>query len=280
MTNINDVTIKPIYLYFCPINNSLLESEAEVLTALLSQDELAKVRRRKMLKQRDQALLVRGILRLLLSKHSHIAPDQWCFEYGDKGKPRLTAALQRQAKLDFNISHSGDYLLVGIAAETNSPLEFGVDIERERSRTDIYPILNHYFADNEVTQLMALDEGYRRQRFFDLWALKEAYIKAKGLGLALSLQSFYFDFEHQLQSQLELKSLQQEQEHQEINLMTGIRLVTEQGSDAPSRQWSIALGRLNECYRFAIAMNSSEKECRLLACKLDISELLTLPLNR
>lgn len=41
---------------------------------------------------------------------------------------------------------------------------------------------------------MALPGQFRLERFYALWALKEAYIKARGLGLAIPLADFSFDF--------------------------------------------------------------------------------------
>ncbi|MCL1138584.1 eicosapentaenoate biosynthesis 4'-phosphopantetheinyl transferase PfaE [Shewanella pneumatophori] len=151
--------------------------------------------------------MVRGYLRALLSQHSEIRPNEWRFEYGDKGKPRLSDAQFAQTGVHFNVSHSGDWLLVGICTADNkgasqaskeetdsASIEFGVDIERCRNSTNIHSILSHYFSESEKRALLALPEALQRDRFFDLWALKESYIKAKGLGLALSLKSFAFDF--------------------------------------------------------------------------------------
>ncbi|UXM83599.1 4'-phosphopantetheinyl transferase superfamily protein [Shewanella seohaensis] len=130
-------------------------------------------------------------------------PQDWCFEYGAKGKPSLNHEQFLSTGIEFNLSHSGDWLLIALAqdddkgenANTAQPrLGLGVDIERARASTHIYPILNHYFSAIETEGLLALEgEDAQRQRFFDLWALKESYIKATGLGLAQSLKSFGFD---------------------------------------------------------------------------------------
>nr|ABF00130.1 polyunsaturated fatty acid synthase [Pseudoalteromonas sp. DS-12] len=187
----------------------------------LSSDERAKVQRYKFPKARHNGLIVRAFLRAVLSQHSdertyipfgEIRPNEWRFEYGDKGKPRLCHCQFAKTGVHFNLSHSGEWLMVAICTADNKgakqeskeeddrnervcrpqAIEFG-DIERERNSTNIHPILSHYFSEAETRTLFALPEALQRQRFFDLWAVKESYIKAKGLGLALSLKSFAFD---------------------------------------------------------------------------------------
>ncbi|GIU51439.1 4'-phosphopantetheinyl transferase [Shewanella sairae] len=204
-----------ISLYFCPLTIEECDDQAsELLKSWLPEDELVKVDRYIKQEVKIQGLLVRGYLRALLSQHSDLLPNEWCFEYGDKGKPRLTDTQFKQTGIHFNLSHSGDWLLVGICvpnAEKRNNLdavEFGVDIERCRSSTNIHAILSHYFSEPEKAALLALPAELQRERFFDLWALKESYIKAKGLGLALSLKSFAFDFSPALEASLTVNSWQ------------------------------------------------------------------------
>jgi phosphopantetheine--protein transferase-like protein len=130
-----------------------------------------------------------------LALHSTFSPEQWQFDYGKQGKPELTAAQYAQTGLNFNLSHSGDWLLIAVLqAPTHSKrYALGVDIEHRRDSTNIHTILKRYFAEPEITDLLALDASKQRDRFFDLWALKESYIKACGKGLAMVLASFSFD---------------------------------------------------------------------------------------
>ncbi|PKH54911.1 4-phosphopantetheinyl transferase [Shewanella sp. Choline-02u-19] len=268
-----------VNLYFCPLSSSLIKSEiAATVRSWLPQDEIDKVDRYIQQTAKVQGLMVRGYLRALLSHHGKLQPDEWQFEYGEKGKPRLTQAQFERTGIDFNLSHSGDWLLLAIHQQpvedkVPSTLELGVDIERCRTSTNIHSILNHYFSEPETAALLALPNELQRDRFFDLWALKESYIKAKGLGLALSLKSFGFDLSTMEQRILALKS----SEHTKFGqLKSGFsqQMVFKQGvalqlfssktevmvaatNDTlveEAANWHCALGHLDDDYRFAISV--------------------------
>jgi len=94
-------------------------------------------------------------------------------QYTEHGRPYL------EANVDFNISHSGEYILCAVAGGTR----VGIDIE------EIKPV---DFTD--FTDLMSQDQ-WRQIResdgplksFFTFWAIKESIIKADGRGLSIPL---------------------------------------------------------------------------------------------
>lgn len=199
----NEPLVSEVHLYLLPLA-AINSSQRALLLKCLNDDEQAKVGRYQP-KSRNNALIVRAGLRHVLSLHgtlshtlalhSRLSPEQWQFDYGKQGKPELTAAQYAQTGINFNLSHSGDWLLIGVlqAPAHGKRYALGVDIERRRDSTNIHTILKRYFAEPEITDLLALDASKQRDRFFDLWALKESYIKACGKGLAMVLASFSFD---------------------------------------------------------------------------------------
>ena len=69
----------------------------------------------------------------------------------------------------------------------------GVDVESVEAREADVDGLDRYFAPEESAALRSLPPAARRRRFFELWTLKESYIKARGLGLAIALDAFRFE---------------------------------------------------------------------------------------
>jgi len=59
-------------------------------------------------------------------------------------------------------------------------------------RVDIDRLVPTVFSERERSELALLDAIGQRRRFFELWTLKEAYIKAVGMGLALPLRAITF----------------------------------------------------------------------------------------
>lgn len=284
-----------IALFFIPLEGISAELQTQAMV-WLSEDERAKVARYRAPKAQMNALLVRAALRAVLStvlstvlpknasaSAQSLHPKDWCFEYGPRGKPSLTASQWQQTGLDFNVSHSGDWLLIGVtkALKARSVL-FGVDIERSRPKTDIYPILNHYFSPQETATLLTLaDEPSQRQRFFDLWALKESYIKATGLGLAQSLKSFSFDlkpFEQLVAESVELRCQDAAlmQSCGVANLLSVYPNIPLQTIDASSWYWQTYFGRLTEEYRFAVSLGHTAHAALPMGLTAQLSSIETL----
>ena len=281
-------SVSLIQLWFCPLtqlNNS--DNLTNQLKFFLSEDELAKVARYRQQEMKTRALYVRSLLRVILSRYAPIPPEQWQFNYGPKGKPELIAEQRSQTGIEFNLSHSGDYLLIGVIISEEENVQLGVDIEHARTSTDIDPILNHYFSAQEVTALLELPKALQRQRFFDLWALKESYIKATGQGLAKSLKSFGFDLSEAKSGSLLIQTTDPElclypnDLNKQVKLYSGIapNFIENSVNSLASQQtkqenWQTCLGRLDKDYRFAVTLGSNSRTMKLEATLTQPNELL------
>ncbi|MDH6019490.1 4'-phosphopantetheinyl transferase family protein [Vibrio splendidus] len=237
----------------------------------LTADEIAKVERYRMPSSQIQALYVRNYLRKVLSRYSDLMPEAWRFEYGEKGKPSLVVEQQLKTGLNFNISHSKEHLLIAVCQIEGKQVQLGVDIEHARSSTNIDSIMKHYFSDKELADLLELSKEEQRERFFDLWALKESYIKATGKGLATSLRSFSFEFSNLTEQTLPIHASDfQPNLQDEIRLYREIRLDSGIGLDLDSYQqddistdWQCCLGRLDDQYRFAVTLGGASLPMQL-----------------
>lgn len=156
--------------------------------ALLSPDELDRRSRYRFARDRRRYLLTRALARTVLSRYRPVPPEEWAFEAGPRGRPAI-ASPRLEPGLQFNLSHSADLVMMGVTAGR----ALGVDVESIDAREADVGRLDRYFAPRESAALRALPPAARRQRFLQLWTLKESYIKARGLGLAIALDAFSFE---------------------------------------------------------------------------------------
>lgn len=156
--------------------------------ALISEDERARQGRFRFARDRRRYLVTRAMARTVLSRYAAVRPQDWTFSTGPHGRPAISAA-QALPPLEFNISHSADVVMLGITSNR----ALGIDVENVEAREADIDGLDRYFAPEESAGLLSLPASARRRRFFDLWTLKESYIKARGMGLAIPLDHFRFE---------------------------------------------------------------------------------------
>ena len=168
-----------------PIETKAAVGELTRLRPVLSTDEEARAARFHFPKDRQRYLAAHGLLRVLLGRYLGQQPHQLRFDDGAHGKPFL-AGPPSPSDLFFNISHSGDWIVVGVTRGR----EIGVDVERVRSSLAWRDIAGRFFAPMELAQLRALPASAQLRAFFDGWVRKEAYLKATGWGLAQALDEF------------------------------------------------------------------------------------------
>ena len=151
--------------------------------ALLSADERTRAARFRFEADAVRFTVARACLRQILAAYLDIDPRALVFGYGPNGKPFLA---DPRTTLVFNLSHSGELALYGVAWNCR----IGIDIERCRSITDSERLAEQVFAMAERVQLASVPADGRAKAFFDGWTRKEAFIKALGAGLACPLDTF------------------------------------------------------------------------------------------
>jgi len=157
------------------LSTQLAPTERPIYENVLSLSERQAAARFRFEADRERSVVSRGGLRWILSTYCGLPPNELNFQTAKHGKPTLLGV---PSALDFNVSHSGDYVLIGVT--TGIPC--GVDIERSNSRVRERDIARRFFCPREVEWLNRTDRGFLR-----LWTMKEAIIKAVGRGLSIPL---------------------------------------------------------------------------------------------
>lgn len=111
----------------------------------------------------------------------YVLPDWQENHHFDLDKDNWLNLIGPQAAwVDFNLSHSGEW----VACAVGLHCQLGVDIESPRRRRSYRALAAEYFAESESRQLAELPEEQCRQRFYELWTLKESYLKTRKLGIS------------------------------------------------------------------------------------------------
>jgi 4'-phosphopantetheinyl transferase len=114
-----------------------------------------------------------------------MAPAALEFVIGEHGKPEL--AHEAHAGVRFNLSHTKGLVACGVTQSD----DLGVDVEQIERKLEVDSLARSVFSDDEQAALALLDGAVRRERFFQHWTLKEAYVKAMGRGISLPLRSLH-----------------------------------------------------------------------------------------
>ena len=150
-------------------NTSLLDS----FLAVMHPEEIERAKRYFFTKDKNRHIVCHGALRIILGQYLNTPPLLLVFGTGMNGKPFVENS--NAVNIQFNISHSGDYILIAISND-----EVGVDIEMIREEFDYSDIIGEYFSTAEIN---FIKQNNSAERFFMFWTRKEALLKATAKGL-------------------------------------------------------------------------------------------------
>ncbi|HEX2677035.1 MAG TPA: 4'-phosphopantetheinyl transferase superfamily protein [Polyangiales bacterium] len=140
---------------------------------------------------RDTYLIAHALLRRALAALTGHAPGAFTFLAGEHGRPEI-AAPESARSLRFNLSHTRGRVACGFTRGA----EIGVDVEQVDRKVELEAVARRVYSDAELQALFALPPEAQRERFFELWTLKESYIKAIGKGFTAPLRAITFIADH------------------------------------------------------------------------------------
>lgn len=134
---------------------------------------------------RRQFLLCRAALRVILCGELDCQNRDLAFPIGEHRRPFATVEGE-PAPISFSVSHSGKYGLVAYARKGR----LGVDIEELSPRRNLEPLMEGAFGPEERREVLAAEGAEQLRRFFRIWTMKEALLKAHGKGFLLDATAF------------------------------------------------------------------------------------------
>jgi 4'-phosphopantetheinyl transferase len=142
----------------------------------LSDAERARAGRYRSAPDRRRFVARRLVLRGLLGGATGLDAGSVAFGSGPYGKPRV--AHTGGPDVRFSLSHRGPHAVVAMA----TGCEVGVDVEAIRPWGDVGPLVARVCSPAEARALYASADP--AALFAQLWAAKEALLKASGVGLS------------------------------------------------------------------------------------------------
>ncbi|MCH5597740.1 4'-phosphopantetheinyl transferase family protein [Niabella ginsengisoli] len=171
-----DALKSEVHLYSCNIVDLDVTSYCQWAT----DEERLKANRFRKEEDALRFLMGRAIAKFVLAKYLDLSISNISILPGDNKKPIASCTEKNIDFPHFNISHSGNRVVVAFA---NEPI--GVDIEEVKD-IGVADLAETVFSDNELN--LFKESKHSLFTFYKLWTGKEALLKALGLGLVDDLK--------------------------------------------------------------------------------------------
>lgn len=161
---------------------------------------------------KKRSLIAELLIKKIACQVLGIPMSKLIIKYGPYGKPYI----QNNERFTFNISHSGMYVIL-----IQGTKEIGIDIEQIKGSN--LSIAERFFTYNEYKYIASCTSSCEKAAaFYQIWTLKESYVKAVGKGLAIPLNSFEFSVKHKNIIKHNLSEKYQFWNHQFSNYMVSV----------------------------------------------------------
>lgn len=157
-----------------------LERFWEQHNSLLDKEECQKAGHYRFYEDKMRYFAGKIAVKMLLEKYAGV--DKIVLQKGKYGKLYWQAP-PGQREITFNLSHSGEWVLVIFACQQ----VVGIDVQEMGEIPEYIEIAENFFTEEETAEIQ---ESGSPERFYQYWAAKEAYLKALGIGLNQGMDFF------------------------------------------------------------------------------------------
>lgn len=170
--------------------------------SILSVEERARVEKFAQMPDRHRCALGHIALRRLLGAYGGVPPCKIQMSRGKYGKLSCDTD-QSMDRMEFNLSHSGDWIVIALSRT----FCLGVDVEEMDERKDKGKMAERFFHPAEVSAYHLAPEQERQVLFYRYWTAKEALLKGRGDGLTHPTDSFAvaIDFNSPLEQEFDIE---------------------------------------------------------------------------
>lgn len=169
-------------IYGVNIKEQVTQEQVDKFLTIISREKRERIERFHFREDYLRSLYGDIIVRKEIEKLTGMKGEEVQFAANEYGKPHVIGV----PDFHYNISHSGDWVVC-----VTSKYKCGIDVEKiSEAHVDI---AKRFFTERENEILASKDKESKKEYFFDLWTLKESYIKWRGEGLHIPLDSFSFE---------------------------------------------------------------------------------------
>ncbi len=167
----------PLVAKVCVIAVDSFRRHLDELSAVLLPVEIEAAERYRRREDAERFIIGRALIRHLCAIHCDAEPRAIEISRTSSGKPHV----QTEPGIEFNISHSGNCVL--IAWSTTGPVGVDVEAATPGERESFLEMTERIFSSDELSLLRSTDNADEVARlFYRIWVRKEALLKASGIG--------------------------------------------------------------------------------------------------
>jgi len=157
-----------------------LDRHFPVLSILISAQEVTRAAGFKKSRDARNFILRQGMVRAVLGQYIRKEAQALRFVREESGKPDLDPE-ENIYKIQFSPSHTDEMVCLGISRKTR----IGLDIVKCDSRYPFSATAAYLFTPDERQWINQAPTHKQHVRFFRIWSLKEALLKATGGGVGM-----------------------------------------------------------------------------------------------